>query len=224
MIAMISDIHANLEALVAVLDDIRKHGIKKIYCCGDIVGYGANPNECIELVRANKIESVLGNHDYGIVGINKNCLNLGEKALYGDKVVDVLDWTKEKLTKENYSHLSALKCTLNVGDVLLVHGSPRDPLFTYVDFPQPSLIPEDIRVLVMGHTHVPFIKYFNEKLAINPGSVGQPRDSDKRASYCIFKGDDAEIIRVEYDIDGAAKKIKEAGFPGEYGDRLFCGI
>ena len=73
MIAMISDIHANLEALVAVLDDIRKHGIKKIYCCGDIVGYGANPNECIELVRANKIESVLGNHDYGIVGINKNC-------------------------------------------------------------------------------------------------------------------------------------------------------
>lgn len=222
--AIISDIHANLEAFVAVLKDIRKRRINSIYSCGDIVGYGASPNECIELLMKNKIKSVLGNHDYEIFGVNKGLFSYSEKLIYGDSVVDVREWTKEKLTKKNTAYLSSLVCTLKLDDMLIVHGSPSNPLNERIDDIYLSLIPWDVRVLFMGHTHKPFVKPVNGKLAVNPGSVGQPRDHDKTASYCIFEGNDAEIVRVEYDIKNAAKKIREAGFPEVYASRLFSGI
>jgi len=224
-IAIISDIHSNFEAFKNVLKKIKKLGIKKIYCCGDIVGYGAEPNECVELIRKDKIISIMGNHDIG-------CVNLQDKELFNQWGRAAIEWSNKILNEENKGFLFNLPKTLEAEGVYFVHGSPRDYLWEYV-YPDDSAwsfreffnkIGKD--VLVMGHTHVPFIRDFKGKLAINPGSVGQPRDGNAKASFCILDTvkKKAEIKRIKYDVKKTADKIKKAGLPEFLAERLFKGI
>jgi diadenosine tetraphosphatase ApaH/serine/threonine PP2A family protein phosphatase len=207
--ALISDIHANLEALDVVLDDIRKQGIDEIFCLGDIIGYGPNPRECIDRVMDTCRFSLLGNHDQGAL-FDPDGFNIGaERAIF---------WTREQLenphdraNERRWEYLGELPRTYRVNSFLFVHGSPRNPLSEYI-------FPEDIynhrkmerlfqlveKYCFQGHTHVPGVftesfQFFapeeidNEytlgegKVLINVGSVGQPRDGDPRACYVILE-------------------------------------
>ncbi len=223
-LALISDIHSNLEALKAILKDIKKRKIKNIYCAGDIVGYGASPNECIKLVKENNVLSVMGNHDLCCANLKRiEWFNrYGQKAaLYQNKI----------LTLKNKQFLLKLPKIIRKDSFFIVHGSPKDALYEYV-FPEISswdfkeffnLIKKQI--LIMGHTHIPFIKKFKNKLIINPGSVGQPRDANPKASYSILdnKNLKAEIIRIPYNIKIAANKIIKNNLPDFLAERLFLG-
>lgn len=221
-LAFISDIHSNLEALMAVLADIKKRKIRKIYCCGDIVGYGASPNEVIEVFRKNKIVSVMGNHDL-------NAAIMIHPEWFNELASDALMWTNARLTSKNKFFLSTLPPLLETELFIMVHGSPREPVYEYV-YPKSKLKPllglVEQPVLVMGHTHIPMVKRIGKKLIINPGSVGQPRDRDRRASYCVLdaKTHKAKIVRVSYDIDASAKKIRKANLPGFLAERLYRGV
>ncbi|MBI2142536.1 metallophosphoesterase family protein [Candidatus Woesearchaeota archaeon] len=221
-LAFISDIHSNLEALNAVLADIRKRKIRKVYCCGDIVGYGANPNEVIRLFRERKIVSVMGNHDL-------NAAIMIHPEWFNELAAEAIVWTNSRLTEKNRFYLSTLPPLLETELFMIVHGSPREPVYEYV-YPESRLKPllglVEQPVLVMGHTHLPFVRKIGKKLVINPGSVGQPRDKDVRASYAVFdtKSLHAEIVRVSYDIDAAAKKILKAKLPRSLAERLYRGI
>lgn len=207
--ALISDIHGNLEALEVVLDDIKTQGLQEVYCLGDIIGYGPNPRECIDLVMANCKISLLGNHDQGAM-YDPDGFNIGaERAIF---------WTREQLesagdrtnNQKRWDFLGELARTHRQGPFLFVHGSPRNPLSEYV-------FPEDIynhrkmerlfqlveRYCFQGHTHVPGVftegnQFFSPeeidyeytlgegKVMVNVGSVGQPRDGDNRACYLIL--------------------------------------
>ena len=207
--ALISDIHANLEALEVVLGDIEAQGVTEIFCLGDIVGYGPNPRECIDRVMTNCKMSLLGNHDQGAL-FDPDQFNIGaERAIFWTR--DQLENPGDKNNPKRWDYLSELRRTHQHGPFLFVHGSPRNPLQEYI-------FPEDIynhrkmerlfqmveRFCFQGHTHVPgvftegFQFYSPEeidyqytlgdgKVMINVGSVGQPRDGDTRACYVILE-------------------------------------
>jgi len=225
-VCVLSDIHSNLDAFQAVLKDMPK--VDSIIYVGDFVGYGAEPNEVVELARSKDMRAVLGNHDYGAIARDQSGFNpIAAQALL---------WTSEKLNKDNARYLRGLpeqmNLTLGGKRVLVVHGSPRDPLFEYV-FPDVSnqelfQLTKDVAadVVILGHTHAPMTRMIQGKLIVNPGSVGQPRDRDPRASYAILDiGKEVEVDqrRVQYDIEKTAKKIKSAGLPSELATRLFFG-
>lgn len=228
MIAFISDIHGNLEALEAVLDNIKRHHADGIFCVGDIVGYGANPNECCNAIRDFEIPCVLGNHDFAAVTDEL----LGWFNPYARKA---LEWTRKNLTRENQMFLAELprRLVLEVEGtkIGLVHGSPWDELFEYVrPTTSESVLKKFLKdvgcdVLVLGHTHIPFAKEVKTGIVFNPGSVGQPRDGNWMASYALFdpKHKKVRIRRVKYDVETAAMKIKEAGLPDFLWERLYEG-
>lgn len=224
ILSIISDIHGNLEALNRVLEKIDSD---MILCCGDIVGYYSWPNECIEKIQRIKAISVIGNHDLACVTQNTDEFNL-----YAKKTIK---WTMKVIKDKNLEFLKLLKPKIKLQvcnkDIMLVHGSPRSPMKEYI-FPETpdstfkSFIKnETVDILVMGHTHVPFVKKFGDKLVLNPGSIGQPRDKDKRASFAILdlsKGD-AHICRVEYDINEVVDDLKRRNLPSFLGKRLYTG-
>ena len=223
-IALISDIHSNLEAFEAVLKEIKKSKVKKIFCLGDIVGYGASPNQCIELIKKYKIKSVMGNHDY-------EAINLQSIEWFNPIARDAILWTNKQLTEANKKFLKKLPTYLEFENIFLVHGSPRDNIYEYIF---PDVDEFDLReffaiakkdVIAVGHSHIQFIKEFNNKLIINPGSVGQPRDLNNKAAFCFFdtKSLKIDLRRVEYYINKAANKILKAGLPKFLGDRLYLG-
>jgi len=224
-IAFISDIHSNLEAFEAVLKDIKKKGISKIYCLGDIVGYNADPNECVKIVRDMKIPSVMGNHDFCAIDLE----DIEWFNSYGQAVIR---WQHQVLTKENIGFLKKLPKTMIKDGVFMVHGSPRDPLNEYIF--EEELTDGDAKeffgiaetpVIAMGHCHTPFVKKYLGKLIFNPGSVGQPRDGNPAASYAIFdsKERNVKIVRVKYNIKKAALKVEKNKLPQFLADRLFLG-
>ena len=237
--AIISDIHSNLEALNTVLEEIDRIGPDKIICLGDIVGYGANPNECVEVIRERKIESIIGNHDTVACG-KKEPLNFNPMAR------DAALWTRSMLTHENREFIHNLPDTREFGDFLIVHGAISDPdlyiLSDYDALPEFSLMGKH-NLCFFGHTHVRVyyvlldddVSYFFDyeftvdpkaKYLINPGSVGQPRDRDPRASFLIYDsgGGSVRFIRLEYDINLAQEKIIEAGLSRRLADRLSFGM
>ncbi len=219
-IAFISDIHGNSIALEEVLDDIGK---MEIICLGDIVGYNPFPNESIEIIKEKKIKCIMGNHDYAVL--------TGDVAWFNPIAARAIIWTREVLNEENIEYLKSLKTVIKDKNVYCVHGSPLDPLEEYVFPNYPiTLLKEFLKVagtraVAMGHTHIPFVKYLNEGIIFNPGSVGQPRDNDPRAAYAIFdfKEESVEIVRVEYNIDKVAKEIIKVGLPKELALRLYKG-
>lgn len=224
IILLISDIHSNLEALNAVLGEAR---YRKVLCAGDYCGYGANPNEVVEIAIKHNIPGCLGNHDSA-------CLT---EDIFGFNpfAAEAVRWTFRRLNPESRKFLMNLPKILRVDvegvKICMVHGSPRDPLDEYVqdDLPVPVfesfLKATGADILVMGHTHVPYVMKVDGKLIINPGSVGQPRDNDSRASCALVdtKKMQAEIVKVKYDVETAAKKIREAGLPVLLAERLKTG-
>lgn len=238
--AIIGDIHSNLEALQAVIKNIKKRRIKRIFCVGDLVGYGANPNECIELCLKEADAIVAGNHDWAAV-------DKTDVRAFNPVAAEAIRWTQANTEKENLDKLKSLKLRATVNNILLVHASPKKPenwsyLFSLEEFEAEfSAFREN--VCFIGHSHIPsaafqdangYTDFLREnpfplikkrKYIINVGSVGQPRDLDPRASYAIYDGNNnaIEIIRLEYNIPLAQQKIIDAGLPEVLADRLLMG-
>ncbi len=234
--AVLSDIHANLEALVAVLADAAP-SVDALLCLGDVVGYGADPAPCVELLDARAATVVAGNHEHGVAGL----LDLG---WFNRHARAALEWTREQLDAEHREWLGARPLVLEIGDALLVHASPRQPdeweyLLTASDGWE-AFAAFSTRLCFLGHSHCPAVWSLGSsgptyepapadvtldagrRYIINVGSVGQPRDRDRRAAYAIWDVDarHVEIRRVAYDVTTAARKILEAGLPSVLADRL----
>jgi diadenosine tetraphosphatase ApaH/serine/threonine PP2A family protein phosphatase len=231
-IAVISDIHSNLQALLAALSDIDGRGIDQIYCLGDIVGYGGSPNECAQVIRQRAAVSVLGNHDQA--ALNPSDVNNFTKP---GKIVS--EWTSKTLTDENRKFLAALPFTAKAGLCTLVHASPKFPsAWEYVDSMDAARVQFAhfaTELCFIGHTHVPALcgedmKTFRFKkdirFLINVGSIGQPRDGNFHLSYGILDTDawSYENIRIPYDIRGAALAITSQGLPAVLAKRLSRGL
>ncbi|MDQ6621991.1 MAG: metallophosphatase family protein [Verrucomicrobiota bacterium] len=236
--AIFSDLHANLEATEAVLADMREQECTHYVCLGDLVGYNANPRECIELVRALDCPVVKGNHD------EQACLTTSSRD-FNDLAERAIDWTRAALTAEDKAWLAELRLTRQVRDFTIVHATLDTPnewgyVFNNLDAVT-SFTYQHTTVCFFGHTHVagafvrdggvkrikterliiePGKKYF-----INTGSVGQPRDGDPRAAYCIYDTEQevVEQRRIRYDLPAAQRKIIQAGLPRLLAERLELG-
>lgn len=248
--ALISDIHGNLEALNAVLEHIRAHNIDEIYCLGDIIGYGPNPVECIDVVMDNCTRTILGNHDQAVIFDPEGFNPVALKAIY---------WTRDQLEKniggkqradQRWDFIGELPRRHDEGRFLFVHGSPRDPTNEYV-FPEfvydtarlENMMKRVEHICFQGHTHIPgiivesgrFISPVDidyvftigeEKAMINVGSVGQPRDEDPRACYVTVDSENnlVEYHRIDYDFEKTRKKIYDIpSLDNMLGDRLTRG-
>lgn len=216
---LISDVHSNLLALQSVLSRIRED--TTIIHAGDVVGYYTFPEQVISIFRRWKIVSIRGNHDRAL--ISGNYSNFNEYARIA------LQWTSRKIGAESLLYISDLKdhirLNINGKRVAVYHGAPWDNDYYLMDYEaSESVIPEGVDVLILGHTHIPFIKRYGNKMIINPGSVGQPRDGDPRASFVrIGPGWEVKIERVEYNIDDVFESILREGLPEFLGKRLYSG-
>ena len=218
--AIISDVHANLVALNAVLGEIDSMGINHIISAGDVVGYYPYPNEVIQKFRERAVVGIAGNHDRTVVQTRVSSMNpiAGEAAR----------WTSMRLTDSSRNYLCSLppRTHITIGGKLagLYHGSPRDDTeYVFEEGAESELLKlSGTRLLILGHTHVPFVYRSKEGTIVNPGSVGQPRDGDPRACFMVYDStkDDFTIRRTEYDIDAMVRAITQAGLPLDLGERL----
>lgn len=237
--AILSDVHSNLEALEAVLRNVDKRKVKDVLFLGDAVGYGPNPNECIELLMARCKILLAGNHDWGVLGLTDiNYFNEYARA--------AIEWTKQVITEGNRKTLRPLpvKKGINKEDMILVHSTPKEPeewhyLLTLWDA-EINFHYFDNKFCFLGHSHYPFVieKLLSgelvaykeaavmgktERYIMSVGSVGQPRDGDPRACYAIVNDEKMEIIRVPYDIEAVQKKMIKDGLPLFLSERLSRG-
>ncbi len=236
-IAFISDVHSNLEALESVLEDIKKENVDKIFCLGDLVGYGPNPNEVIETIKNENIISVMGNYDDAVGFKKTSCgcsYNPGRETEVGD---ESLSWTIKVTSKDNKEFLKNLpkKLSLEIEGVkiLLVHGSPLNHLLEYVksstDPERLKLIAESVEedIIVNGHTHLVMAKHLYGKTILNPGSVGRTKDGKPGATYLILEIDKGVFSYrfkfVEYDVKKTVEKIVKVGLPIELATVLALG-
>ena len=229
--AILADIHGNLAALRAVLEDIPKRGkVQAIWCLGDIVGYGPEPGECINLLRKLDAVCVAGNHDHGVLGKI-------DMIYFNPLAAEAIEWTAERLNPVDVRYLEDLPNSIEKGDFTLVHGSPSSPIFEYVlstGSAERNFNFFQTKYCLVGHTHVPAafrqgdkgvsaprivpeqgLLLGEEKVIFNPGAVGQPRDGDPRASYAIYDSADGlmRLFRVEYDIRATQDKMMQVGLP-----------
>jgi len=239
--AVLSDIHANLEALDTVLADVRKAGAGEILCLGDFVGYGASPNECIERLRPVAAAAVAGNHDVAVCGR----LRLGG---FSSHAAQAARWTAAALTPQSLAYLESLPFLVRHAGALLVHASPSEPqAWHYVLSVNEAREEFDAfaePLCLIGHSHYPgsfrlepgtaAVGYSREaEIQLEPGcrylvnvpSVGQPRDGDPRAGYLLWDDRAGWVrhVRVEYDHAAARQRILDAGLPRFLGDRLQWG-
>jgi putative phosphoesterase len=211
-ILVLADIHANWPALQVI-----QESFDFCFVVGDLVDYGLEPSPCIAWVKQKATHAVRGNHDHGAAQHVQVAGRNGFKYL--TSVTRPL--TQERLSAEDRRFLSALPVsrTVTVGDsrFLLVHATPRDPLDEYAvadaDFWSRRLQNVDANVICVGHTHHPYVLGVGDKLVINPGSVGQPRDGDPRASYAVIEDNRVELKRVEYDVEATIRTIQESTLP-----------
>ena len=232
-IAVLSDVHGNVHALEAVLADIDAKGVDRVYCLGDLVGYGAFPNEVIALVRERGIPTVMGNYDEG-VGFDKDECGCAYTDPEMRRLGDLsLMWSRERVTPENKAFLRGLHPQIRFEMAgkrfLLVHGSPRKiNEYLYENRPDSSFerlaLASEADVLVYGHTHLPYTKTIGGVLFVNDGSTGKPKDGDVRACYAVLDvgADGAEVSfrRVAYDVVAAALAVREGGLPAHFADLL----
>ncbi|MHC4480649.1 MAG: metallophosphoesterase family protein [Planctomycetota bacterium] len=236
--AVLGDIHGNLQALRGVLADAEEAGGERILCVGDIVGYGADPRECLQAMREVEALVVAGNHDAASAGrFSVEYFNADAR--------DSIEWTMRQITDEDRSYLDSLELVQVVDEVTLVHSSPFSP--EYFDYIQ-TLYDVELafdhlatRVCFVGHSHVPVmfrdtepVDYFLEpdyelpperRVIVNVGSVGQPRDLDPRACYVIYDTEEGRISirRVDYDLHSASEKMVAAGLPSTNAARIVLG-
>lgn len=240
-IAIVSDVHANRQALEAVLEQIHESGCEEIWCLGDTVGYGGDPRDCIELIREHARVCLAGNHDLGVIG----AIPIDH---FSDTARAAAMWTRGQLDERSKQFLMQLQPLDEQHEVGLYHASPRDPVWEYVLSPLQAELCFDVaprRVSLVGHSHVALefhrpelqtatgeTKHADSELEIasgqwllNPGSVGQPRDSDPRAAWLELDttGWKATYRRTEYDIDGAQWAIRAARLPESLATRLAHG-
>lgn len=239
-IGIFSDIHGNLQALQAVFRILEEEEqVDRYFCCGDIVGYGGNPNECVDLIREKQCPVVAGNHDHAALGLT-------DTSYFNEIAKAAIGWTGQVLTPDNTEFLRALPMEIVEGDVLIVHASPKDPeAWNYI------LTLGDARVnfehfqqqyCFVGHSHQPFVIEYNKgnlscpshpevsieaerRYLVNVGSVGQPRDGNPAATYCILDLQEGQIQikRVDYDLDKAKEAIRKQGLPPQLAERLSHG-
>jgi diadenosine tetraphosphatase ApaH/serine/threonine PP2A family protein phosphatase len=239
LIAVISDIHANLEALEAVLTDASREDVEGVICLGDVVGYGADPNRCIDRVKLETRVSLLGNHDAAACDIR-------EAENFNEVAREAILWTQSQLTSKNREILESAPLDFVQNGARFVHASPNDPAaWHYILTEQEAwdafaACPEPI--CFVGHSHVPLkvllrngrLELHDDEILaledevrclVNVGSVGQPRDGDARASYALFDPKAHRVIlrRVAYDIEKASSKILAAGLPEILARRLAHG-
>ena len=242
MYAVISDIHGNLEALEAVLRDVPDE-VETVYCLGDVIGYGASPNECCDIVREARMPTISGNHDLAVTDLETDL------AWFNPVAAEAVEWTRKHLSEENAQFLYSRPRTMQAEGALFVHGSIRDPdeyiINRAIAQENLTLLKKDfpgVQVCFFGHTHVKTVAPSpngdmdpdhtldlgeNGPYLVNPGSVGQPRDGDTFASYALAEsaGGAVEVAYrfVEYDIEKAQTKIRAAGLPEMLADRLALG-
>jgi predicted phosphodiesterase len=240
-VAVISDIHANRHAFEATLDAVAASDASELWCLGDLVGYGAEPDACIELAREHAAVCLAGNHDMVVTGeIPLNEFSRGASI--------AAQWTREVIAPENLEFLRALRPTGEESAVGLYHASPRDPVWEYVLsalLAELCLDAQSQRICLIGHSHVAlsFVRHDGELATgepqregtlldihagdwlLNPGSVGQPRDGDRRASWLLLDLDSmsASFQRTDYDVAGAAAAIRAARLPDSLAERLEYG-
>ena len=240
--AIIADIHANLAAFSEVLGDIeRRGGVEEVWCLGDVVGYGPDPHDCLELLRQYNHVCVAGNHDWVAIG------KLDTSAFNPDAAA-ACRWTAQQLSPGDIEYLEDLPLVIEKGDFTLAHGSPRDPIWEYML--STSIAMENFtffqsQFCLVGHSHVPLIFKYGEdtcslsqflpniglvlgrnRLIINPGGVGQPRDGDPRASYAIYDSEArlVRLYRVSYDIDATQAAMVKHNLPVHLVARLSYGV
>jgi diadenosine tetraphosphatase ApaH/serine/threonine PP2A family protein phosphatase len=234
-VAVISDVHANLPALEAVLAAI---DTETIWCLGDVVGYGASPNECCSLVRERAAVCLAGNHDLAVRG------TIDLREFSGDAGI-AATWTREVLTDDSRAFLDGLDTHTSLDGVDLYHASPRDPVWEYVlsdEAAVATFLLTKAPVVLVGHSHVALqvalrdtlvaggpspagtrLELADARWILNPGSVGQPRDGDPRAAWLELDDGVATFRRVEYDVERAQREIVEAGLPAVLAARLAAG-
>jgi predicted phosphodiesterase len=236
--AVLSDIHSNLEALEAVLSDARSQSCDEHVCLGDVVGYNANPSECVQRIQELGCPVVKGNHDeQASIAVSTESFN--------EMAEEAIGWTREHLSTEDKVWLADLPLTRQVRDFTIVHASLDTPerwdyVFEELDAIA-SFAYQRTQVCFFGHTHWPtafveddhvrritvgqIVLVGGRKYFINPGSIGQPRDRDWRAAYCIYDADRqvVEERRVKYDLETAQRKVRQAGLPDRLADRLAFG-
>jgi predicted phosphodiesterase len=243
-VLVLSDIHANLAALEAVLEDAAQQDYEAVWCLGDIVGYGPEPDACVTRIRLLRAVTVVGNHDWAVVGR----MDVGD---FNPEARRAVLWTREHVSGENLAWLGALPSRpLVQGEYTLTHGSPRDPVWEYVLFP--SAARANLEVIstpfcLVGHTHVPAVYVWPQgapsagaltltpgqavalhadwRAILNPGSVGQPRDNNPRAAYAILDTEDATWLplRVPYHVEVTQAHMRAARLPERLINRLSVG-
>ncbi len=241
-IAILGDVHSNLPAFEAVLRHAESGGgLDALWCLGDTVGYGPHPNECLDLLRRYQHLAVAGNHDLAACG------RMGTEE-FNEAAAAAARWTDAQLTADSRSFLEALTMVVSEGDFTLVHGSLRWPEWEYLlssEQAQAQLELQQTPYSIVGHSHLPFVcreedgsppflakaadgeqvELGDERLILNPGAVGQPRDSDPRAAYALYDSDAAAVTyaRVEYDIAATQRAMEAAGLPRSLSERLSHG-
>jgi predicted phosphodiesterase len=240
-VAVISDIHANLHALVSVLDDVESQNADEVWCLGDLVGYGPRPNECCRTVRERADLSLVGNHDLVVLGT----VDVSE---FNPEAGRAASWTQEVLDEESRAFLAGLEPHARRDGVELYHGSPRNAVWEYVldtEAIEAAFAASAAEVVLIGHSHVPIVARLADgevraahapdravgavdggRLLLNPGSVGQPRDGDPRAAWLLLDlvAGRAWFRRVEYPVERTQEEIRDVGLPEALAERLAFGI
>lgn len=240
--ALISDIHGNLEALTAVLEDIDNQDVDKIHSLGDVVGYGADPKACLDLVIDRCDARLMGNHEYTVLGLQS-------MDYYNEAAKTAITWTRSRLLEEDLSAIADFKIDFAADDYYLVHSSPYQPERWHYIFTEEEarLAFQHLKgsICFYGHSHVPTVISGGDgtkirlraghtfepdleecRYLVNVGSVGQPRDRDPRACYAIFDDEQSLVTlrRVEYDIAAAQEKMSAATLPEILVSRLAAGV
>ena len=216
MIGIISDIHGNYFALKEVLEELDRKGVSEVICLGDVAGYYCQINECCEELRKRGIFSILGNHDYYLVSESR--------PRRSRSAAICLDYQRKMIREDNLMWLSQMPISGSYAEIKLSHGGWNDPLEEYL-VPNDRYFDElDGMYFCSGHTHVPKVFTSRNKIYCNPGSVGQPRDGDPRASYAIWEDGKFELFRVEYDIEGIQNLMKAVGFEPNIAANLSYGL
>ncbi len=238
-IAVMSDVHANFEALKAVMRDLDGRDAEERYCLGDMIGYGPQPQECVDLLRERGVECTMGNHEQGLI-------NIHYLRGFNQPAADALRWTREAISEETYQWLTTRHKSIVAHGCRMVHGLPPDSVTEYLwkhrnrlnevfaGYPEP--------VCFVGHTHdlrryahkggmseeapfppEPFRLEADRRHLVNIGAVGQPRDGDNRAKYVLYDTDtrELELRRVAYDIEKTVDRINHTGLHRAFGDRLW---
>jgi predicted phosphodiesterase len=237
-ILVIADVHGNLPAFEAVLEQARRQAdIEAIWCLGDTVGYGPQPGECLALLRSFPHHAIAGNHDLAAVGMMST-------EDFNAAATVAARWTMEHLTPDERAYIEALPLTITDGDFTLVHGSLVDPVWDYLvsdEVASGHLAMQKTPFGLVGHSHIALAFYEDgrkgrlpdglrlqlegSKFVANPGSLGQPRDGDSRAAYALVDLPQRTVtfLRAEYDIEVTRNRIFDAGLPRSLGDRLLHG-